>query len=73
MGLTGTYIRTFPLVEHSPHMLMTKVFIRCEIRCTHGRPASAVLWPSLLESIALLAVVLFTEVEFPVAPDHTSV
>ncbi|CAL9756335.1 unnamed protein product [Musa acuminata subsp. burmannicoides] len=73
MGLTGTCIRTFPLVEPSPHMLMTKVFIRCKIRCTPGRPASAVPWPSLLESIALLAVVLFTEVELPVAPDHTSI
>ncbi|KAJ8512127.1 hypothetical protein OPV22_002561 [Ensete ventricosum] len=39
---------------------------------THGRTASAVLWHSLLESTALLAVALFTEVELPVAPDHTS-
>ncbi|CAL9071031.1 unnamed protein product [Musa acuminata var. zebrina] len=73
MELTGTCIRTFPLVEPSPHMLMTKVFIRCKIRCTPGRPASAVPWPSLLESIALLSVVLFTKAELPVAPDHTSI
>ncbi|RWW26487.1 hypothetical protein GW17_00009130, partial [Ensete ventricosum] len=38
---------------------------------THGRPASAVPWHSLLESV-VLAVVLFTEVELPVAPDYTS-
>ncbi|RZR81828.1 hypothetical protein BHM03_00008130 [Ensete ventricosum] len=36
----------------------------------HGRPASAVPWYSLLKSIALLAIVLFTEVELIVAPDH---
>ncbi|RZR97767.1 hypothetical protein BHM03_00027012 [Ensete ventricosum] len=38
---------------------------------THGRPASAVPWHSPLESTALLAVALFTEVELPVAPDHS--
>ncbi|RWW56066.1 hypothetical protein BHE74_00037240 [Ensete ventricosum] len=38
---------------------------------TYGRPAAAVPWHLLFESIALLVVVLFTEVELPVAHDHT--
>ncbi|RRT58751.1 hypothetical protein B296_00006735 [Ensete ventricosum] len=35
-------------------------------------PAFVVSWHSLLEPITLLVVMLFTKVELPVAPDHTS-
>ncbi|RWW05071.1 hypothetical protein BHE74_00055012 [Ensete ventricosum] len=38
---------------------------------THGRPASAVLWYTLLESTTLFAIALFTEVELPAAPDYS--
>ncbi|RZR79991.1 hypothetical protein BHM03_00005884 [Ensete ventricosum] len=63
IGLNGTCTRNSPSLVHNPHMLMMKAFIQCKIRCTHGIPVSAVPWHSLLESIDLLVVVLFTEVE----------